>query len=644
MTPQVSIVLVSYGGRAMLNRCLYLVSEHTTIPHEIIVVDSGSPDGTDRFVGEHMRGARGHVVGRNVGFGAGSNRGVLDARAPYVLFLNADVEVAPGWLEPLVDVLDSDERVGAVAPIMRDQTGEVQEFGSVVGGDGWCRAWGDGAPLGPENQMFPHDVDYASAACLLVRRKAFNHVGGFSSDYDTAYFEDVDLAFALRAAGWSVRVDPRSTVMHQRHGSSDGKTAKELMEVNHSTFLRRWGSDLAGRPALPPKFEKRPLFYLARDAIVDERILVVDDRVPNADRGSGDPRTHRLLESLASPNRRVTFLARDILRAEAYAPALQELGIEVVWQHSSPFQILAERAGLYDVVIAMRPHNFQWIADAVAQSQPQAVKVYDAEALFHRRAEQYVRAASSDSERARLQQELEEQRAVEEAAFRWADVGVCVTEIEAEWATSIAPDTAIKVVGYPVEIGPRVPTVSERRGISYFGGFMGGPGTPNETAVLDLVADVLPALREKHPDLTMSVIGADPTPAVRALASEYIDVVGRVPSPAYWLGRTRVQVVPMRFGAGVKLKFLDSMAAGLPFVTTPVGAEGLRLGSELERHLVAESSAEMVERVHALLSDDELWSDVQRQLLDIARTWFSWKAFDAEVDEVMAECGVSPRP
>ncbi|TQM81889.1 GT2 family glycosyltransferase [Saccharothrix saharensis] len=641
--PLVSIVLVSYGGRAMLNHCLYLVEQHTTVPHEVIVVDSGSPDGTDRWVRDHLRNARGHVVNRNIGFGAGCNLGVLDARAPYICFLNADVEVGPRWLEPLIEVLDRQPSVGAVAPLMRDQSGAVQEFGSVVDADGWCRAWGDGAPLGPEEALFPHAVDYASAACLLVRRRAFHQVGGFSTDYDTAYFEDVDLAFGLRAAGWSTVVEPKSTVVHQRHGSSNSEVANDLMKVNHSTFLRRWGAELAGRPALPAPDRPSPRFYLARDVLVDERVLVVDDRVPNADRGSGDPRTQRMLEALAAPNRRITLLARDLMRAAEYAPALLEQGIEVVWVHANPFQVLRERAGLYDVVIAARPHNFQWIADAVAESQPQAVKVYDSESLFHRRMDQYVEHAESPVERTRLAVEAAEQRAVEEAAFRWADIGICVTEQEAEWARGVAPDTAVKVVGYPADRPGHVPGVESRTGIAYFGGFMAGPGSPNEIAVLDLVRDVLPPLLARHPDLRLGVVGADPTPAVKALASPHVEIVGRVPNPAWVLGRYRLQVVPMRLGTGIKLKFLDSMAAGLPFVTTSVGAEGLHLG-DLAKYLVADSTAELADRVDALLTDDELWLDVQRELLRIADERFSWSAFRRELDEVLAEAGIAPPP
>jgi glycosyltransferase involved in cell wall biosynthesis len=160
--------------------------------------------------------------------------------------------------------------------------------------------------------------------------------------------------------------------------------------------------------------------------------------------------------------------------------------------------------------------------------------------------------------------------------------------------------------------------------------------------VLELADDLLPKLSVRHPGLRLAIVGADPTPDVKALASDVIDVVGRVPNPAWWLGRSRVQVVPMRLGAGVKLKFLDSMAAGLPFVTTPVGAEGLRLGP-LTKHLVGESNADMVELTSALLADDVLWTDVQQELLGIARTWFSWTAFRGEIDEVLADCGIAPR-
>ena len=113
----------------------------------------------------------------------------------------------------------------------------------------------------------------------------------------------------------------------------------------------------------------------------------------------------------------------------------------------------------------------------------------------------------------------------------------------------------------------------------------------------------MPILWEREPDLVLHVVGADPTPAVEALHGERINVVGYVDDPAEWLDRTRVHVSPMRYGAGIKLKLLDTIAAGHPFVTTAVGAEGLPLGN-LRAQLVAEQPLRLAELTHALYTDE----------------------------------------
>ena len=102
----------------------------------------------------------------------------------------------------------------------------------------------------------------------------------------------------------------------------------------------------------------------------------------------------------------------------------------------------------------------------------------------------------------------------------------------------------------------------------------------------------MPTIWSEEPDLGLEIVGANPTPLVRELQGPRVEVVGFVPDPIERLARARVHVHPLRFGAGIKLKLIDTMAAGLPFVTTPTGAEGLGLG-ELEDVLVAEDDADL---------------------------------------------------
>lgn len=638
MTPRVTFVIVSYGGHELVAHCLEVLAEHTSVPHRVIVVDSASPDGTGEWLEKHLTDATVLRMAENLGFGAGGNLAVRHADTELLCFLNADVEVTPGWLEPLVEFLDGRPEVGAVSPVLVNQDGSVQEAGSVIGGDGWCRAHDE-----PLDKLFVREVDYASAACLVVRRSAFLAAGGFSPDYEIAYFEDVDLALAMRGRGWQTWVQPASRVVHARHGSSSSARATELMRLNHGTFTRRWPAELARRAPVVGLDDHPYRMWWLRDQLAPYRVLLIDDRVPQPDRGRGDGRTMAVVDAwrAADPRARVTYFAVSPERAEQYAPALQARGIEVVWGVEDAARWSVERAGLYDVVVVFRPHNFVGVGEAIALAQPQAVQVYDAEALFHRRPEQHFGAAVDVDERRRFAVEADLLRQQEVRAFSWADVAVCVSEDEAHWVRRVAPGTDVHVACYPAQAPEYVRGVAQRSGIVFFGGFDSTPRTPNEFAVLELAEHVLPPLRELHPDLTLRVVGADPSPAVLALDGGAITVVGKVPDPRPLLESALLHVVPMRYGAGVKIKFVDSMAAGLPFVTTPVGGEGLHLG-RMARHLIGSSPAELVERCHALLTDRPLWTDVQQELLEICRTHFSAEAFTAAMRRVLTACAVQP--
>src|SRR5262249_13582731 len=127
------------------------------------------------------------------------------------------------------------------------------------------------------------------------------------------------------------------------------------------------------------------------------------------------------------------------------------------------------------------------------------------------------------------------------------------------------------------------PGFATRRDLVFFGGFLAGEGSPNEDAVVYLVEEVMPRLWKHEPALKLHVVGADPTSAVRSLDGGLVHVVGHVDDPRPWLDRTLVHVAPMRFGSGLKLRLVETMAAGQPLVTSSVGAEGLGLGSSRRR-------------------------------------------------------------
>ncbi|MET9226973.1 glycosyltransferase family 2 protein [Lentzea sp. NPDC003310] len=364
MSPRVTFVLVTYGGGEMAARCLEVLAEHTPEPYEVVVVDSASPDGTGQWLEENLENATVVRLDSNLGFGAGCNVGVEHAGTEFVCFLNADVEVTEGWLPPLLAFLDGKPEAAAVAPLMVFPDGRVQEAGSLLGGDAYSRGWGDGQS--DVESFYPRVVDYASAACLVMRRKAFYQVGGFSPEYHIAYYEDTDLQFMLRRHGWQVWVQPASTVVHVRHGTSSTATAERLSDINREVFRRRHADDLATRPPSLGIHEHPHRLWWLRDRPTTARVLVVADEEFDED----------LLTELRDrdPEAAVTLFITEEPERDWRAA-----GVEVVVDED-PAKWSRERVGLYDVVLALGPGT---AAAEITEWQPQAARVLRLDVLPH---------------------------------------------------------------------------------------------------------------------------------------------------------------------------------------------------------------------------------------------------------------------
>ncbi len=640
--PLVSVVMVLYGGWKLAVRALDALATNTDPVFELILVDNASPDDSLAQVEERVAGATIIRNEANLGFGGASNQGAKLARGRYLCLLNSDALVEPGWLPPLLETL-AEDGVGAAVPMYLNEDGSLQEAGSVIDSIGHPHAVGRGASAGEFQYRFRREVDFASAACMLVPADLFLELGGFDERYYPGYFEDTDLCFRLRERGLRTIYEPRSRVVHVLHGSGDPERARLLMESHRDVFVERWGERLAQRPRLVEVAQEPRQMLAARDADALDRILVIDDRVPFTDRGSGDPRMATLLRELAAlwPSARITFLAESGRDAERYAEPLLRQGIEVVCPPVDWKRWFDERRFHYGTVIVSRHQNLARFGGHLQQTQPQALRIFDTEAFTFRRLDRQAELLPPGREREAVKREALVAREAELRAVQESDVVFCVSAEEADYVAQIAPGKPAFVLTSVVEPLESPPGFDERSDLVFFGGFLAGAASPNTDALLFLVHSVLPLLWEENPDIRLTVIGADLSDELRALDGPRIRMVGYVEDPVPWLSRARLHVNPMRFGSGVKLKFLDSLAAGLPFVTTAVGAEGLPLG-DVRRALVAEDPAGLVRRILSLYEDQAEWERVQAHLLEVARTRYDRASFQRTLIEAMSCVGIAP--
>ena len=337
--PVVSIVVVTHGAWSWTERAL-TAAAHTDVPHEIIVVDNASPDGTVSQIRQRFPDVRLLVNETNAGFGAANNQAARIARGEVLALLNSDAVVPAGWIDPLLAALRR-PGVGAVVPALVNEDGTMQIAGALVAPDGSVLALGNGDDVDNPAWRFPRATDFGAAACMLVRRDEFLQVGGFLDAYNPAYFEDVDLCLTLLERGLRTVYIPSVRVLHGGFSSGGESAAAALFERNRPVFVARWGSKLAAThpPSLWPPDPATTL--AARDALATGCALVVCDTIPSP---AGE-----LGAAVRDVQEKLPWVRITIAGSHGEPEPWWQLGVEVLLRED-PTQVAAERTGHYDIV------------------------------------------------------------------------------------------------------------------------------------------------------------------------------------------------------------------------------------------------------------------------------------------------------
>jgi GT2 family glycosyltransferase/SAM-dependent methyltransferase len=251
--PLVSILIPTYGNFRYTAECLLSVARcGSTVSFEVLIADDASNDGTAARLAQ-VPNLRVLPAEQNQGFLRNCNRALPSARGRFIVLLNNDVQVQPGWLEALASPALADPRVGAVGPKILYPSGHLQEAGCSFRQDGTTEMVGlDDNPDRPQ-YAFKREVDYCSGAALLVNAAAFRALGGFDDALAPAYCEDSDLCLRLRQEGLRVVYTPEAVVVHHlsKTTAAEGNDVK-LAQVgrNLEKFSRKWQGELDRRSAV----------------------------------------------------------------------------------------------------------------------------------------------------------------------------------------------------------------------------------------------------------------------------------------------------------------------------------------------------------------------------------------------------------
>jgi GT2 family glycosyltransferase len=619
--PRVSVIVPAHNAWRHTHLALRAILEHTSGPsYEVILAEDASTDGTTR-ASDLLVNASVLSDGVRRGFVANCNHAARAARGDYLLFLNNDTVVQPGWLAALVRTADRRPDAGIVGGKVVGEDGHVQEAGCMVFRDGGPAQYGRGGDPSDPAFNYVKEVDYVSGCCLLVRRRAWEELGGFDERFSPGYFEDVDLAFRARSAGYAVLYQPRGVVMHTEgvsHGRDPTSGIKRFLGVNAAVFRARWG------PVLEREQADRRDVHLARDrSSRRNRILVVDHEVPQPDRDAGSRYVDTYLRLLLGLGYHVTFVSDLGEPVDPYAEDLCQAGVEVVWglwTNEARSDWIRENGRYYDVAYLHRPFVAVGYLRALREHSDAKIIYSPVDLHFLRERRRWNltgETAAHENASAYEHDELE--------LLTGADVVHVVSAYEEELVRDMVPGARVRTLPIYVYDHPceDVPDYDQRRHLMFVGGFM---HPPNVDAARWFVDEVFPVVRREIPDVFLYLVGSHPPEEVRELGGDGVVVTGRVSERMLedLYRQTRVVVCPLRYGAGAKGKLVEALHYGVPPVVTGVAAEGF---PDIEQHVtVADSPTEMARAIVELYGDGSVWRLRSRAVLAYARMHFSLDA------------------
>ena len=638
--PVVSIIIPVFNKVEYTRKCIEAIRRNTPCDLcEIIIIDNASTDGTKDYLKGLNEKMRVNVISNdaNLGFTKACNQGAAAAGGRYIVFLNNDTEPQPKWLEYLVETIESDAEAGIAGPKFTYPDGRLQEAGGIIFNDG--SGWNFGRGDDPSRPIYNYvkEIDYVSGACLLIRRSLLQQLNYFDERYSPGYYEDTDLCFGARSAGYKVVYCPLSLVIHHEGATSGTDLSagmKKFQDINKEKFVIKWSGALknqypAGSGNVIPGSERQ----------IEGNILIIDKYLPWFDRASGSLRLLSIIRLLKKQNYHITYIAREGRDQERYIRVLQRLGVEVYATDPQKLdrsgisgiesidlkRILSDRfyetafLSFYDVAL-------QYLPEIRACSPGTKILIDTVDIHFVRE----QRMAELNSDKALLKK-AEATKKDELYIYGKADAIITITDRDWDHIRDYLPGARHFVI-------PNIHCVDEgpiesdgRSGLIFVGNFN---HLPNVDAVKYFLGEIFPKIKAKIPDMTFTIVGPLPPKEIASLQNKDIIVAGYVPETGPYLKRARISIAPLRYGAGMKGKIGEAMAHGVPVVTTSIGAEGIGLISG-ETALIADSADGFAECVVGLYSDDGLWRRIAINSREFIARHYSLEKIGMELADML---------
>ena len=453
----------------------------------------------------------------------------------------------------------------------------------------------------------------------MLSRALWEKIGGFDETFAPAYCEDSDLAFTIRKLGYKVMYQPKSVVVHFEgvsNGTDTSSGQKKYQVENSEKFRKKWAKELSKRP------ENGENLFQARDCSYGKKtLLMVDHYVPHFDKDAGSRTVFQYLKLFVKAGFNVKFIGDNFHQHEPYTTALQQMGVEVLYGPDCAKnwkRWVKDNAEHFDYVFLNRPHIAPKYLEFFRQNTKARIVYYGHDLAFLREMREFEITGDVS-----FKESAAEWLPKELALMRSADMAYYPSYVEVDEIHNIDPQIQVKAIpAYLFEgVNWEGYEFDSRKDIMFIGGF---GHRPNVDAVKWLAREILPELLKYLPEIKIHILGSNAPKEVLELASEHLIMEGFVTDEELenFYRNSRIALVPLRYGAGIKGKVVEAMRYGTPVVTTSTGAEGIP--NAQEAMLVEDDAVTLAKRIAELYNDEDKLVSMSRSGISYIQENYSY--------------------
>ena len=633
---EISIIIPVYNQIDYTLNCLKNLQGHECRwTFEIIIMDDVSSDDTQHLL-HNIPGLRYIRNKKNLGFVKNCNAGAAAARGNFLVFLNNDTIVHPGWLTYLRQTFEEHEKVGVAGSKLVYGDGRLQEAGGTIWDD--ASGWNVGHLEDPNHPDYNYlrDVDYVSGASFMVPHAVFNELGHFDLDYVPAYYEDTSFCFEARKAGYRVIYHPLSKVTHFEGISSGidlGAGVKKHQVINQQKFREKWADTLKSH--LPNATTPD----IAQDRFGAGHILIVDACTPAPDQDSGSIDMINLIRLLVQRGYRVHFVPQsNFAYVKNYTSELQAMGVVCVYApyYTSVDDYLTRTNNDFDLVLLSRVSVTKSEIATIEHHLPNVPRIFYTVDLHYLRE---MRIAETSGDKSAMN-DARRTELTEVSLMKRCDTTVVLSEVEHKLLSrqginglEILPllrDFKLKEFG----------DFSQRTDVAFVGGYK---HKPNVEAVYYLVDEIWPLVslkREKagQPPIKLRIAGSNMPNELRQYLKRVpnVETIGYIDDMSSFLNEQRLTIAPLKSGAGLKGKVAESWGYGVPVVGTSIAFEGFPISPKLKRILLkGDTTEELSDHIIKVYDDEKRWQSISKEARGYAEEAFGLKSLSQKIEALI---------